>query len=797
MAQVILPKESSPNSVDPLANEDQNQTKFDLVGILRRRKWLIVLGLLAGIGLGVLYYMQAPVIYGSSAQVFIQKEVPTITPMAGPNAGVFPEFDFESHEKVIASEFLVQRMIDKAPADGFKNLPTFKGMSENGIKGTILEGLSVTPDRTDPNVYNIAFRGLYAEDCPKVVDLITAEYESYLNERRTEVGEEFRDLVFTALAAVRKQIEDEKKLQDSHREAHPDIVFNSEGLIVNSPMTALTELLSRQRQLETEKRELEADLQQVQTDLAEGRDRSVLLFLLERDSKSRFDSSDPSTPTNTIDSREQQHIMRLFEMQVALDDLLIDLGPGHPDVKSQKSKIDRYIEQWNRMFPTSDLSTDPSEPVDVLKLYVASMQDQLRSVSLKLEAINNEYKQAVAAARDWNKIQEIDQGHVRRRESLQETYTVLNRRLDEITALKTGDGDTKSNSDTETDQKKAYEFQTLFKAGVGKKVEPDAKKVFAIAGMLGFLAGFGLAYLVDIADRTYRSPREITEQMHLPLIGHIPAFTFRADDVLPDSNVEGSIVTHHRPKSKISESYRAVRTAVYFGANQRDHKIIQVTSPTMGDGKSTLAANLAVSIANSGKRVLLIDADLRRPRVHKIFGHNPEFGFASILTGDSDPDEVILESEVENLFILPCGSKPSNPSELLTSPQMPNLLEMLREKFDFIIVDTPPVLAVTDPCVVAPRVDAVLLTFRIRKNVKVSAERAREALTAVGGNVTGIVVNGIGGGSLAGNARYGYGGYGARYYDYHYGSQYGYNYVDGYGYGYYYDEEDEPAAANS
>jgi len=200
--------------------------------------------------------------------------------------------------------------------------------------------------------------------------------------------------------------------------------------------------------------------------------------------------------------------------------------------------------------------------------------------------------------------------------------------------------------------------------------------------------------------------------------------------------------------------------------------VIQITSPHPGDGKSTLSSNLAVTIAQSGKKVIIVDADFRRPRVHKIFGIPNEVGMSTAIAGDIDIADAIQQTPVANLDCLTCGAKPDNPSELLTSARFEELLALLREKYDFVLVDTPPVLAVTDPSAVAARVDGVLLTIRVNNKSRLDAARATEMLAQLEANILGVVVNGVDGKSR----NYGYGGAGYRA-----GHIYGYGY--GYGYG--------------
>ncbi len=176
---------------------------------------------------------------------------------------------------------------------------------------------------------------------------------------------------------------------------------------------------------------------------------------------------------------------------------------------------------------------------------------------------------------------------------------------------------------------------------------------------------------------------------------------------------------------------------------------------------------MAVSVAQSGKRVLLVDCDMRKPMVHRLFGVDSRRGLSQVIIGEIELADAVRQSSVPNLWVLPAGPQPPNPSELLTLPRFEQFLKSVREQYDLVVVDTPPLLAVSDPSVVAPRVDGVLLTMRIRKNGRPEALRAKEILDGLGVDVFGIVINGV-----DQNRNYGMTG--------RYG--YGYGYADGYGY---------------
>ncbi len=204
------------------------------------------------------------------------------------------------------------------------------------------------------------------------------------------------------------------------------------------------------------------------------------------------------------------------------------------------------------------------------------------------------------------------------------------------------------------------------------------------------------------------------------------------------------MVTQVRPQSQMAESYRALRTSLLLSNLGAPPKVIMVTSALPQEGKTTTSINCAVVLAQKGIRVLLIDADLRRPSIHKTLGMGPRSGLSNVLTGSATLQQTITRSTIlPNLDVLPAGTPPPNPAELLASTNMRDVLEELRGQYDHIVVDTPPTLSVTDAVVLSPRADAIVLVIRSGQTTKQALRRSRDILTQVNAKVSGVLLNAV------------------------------------------------------
>lgn len=203
------------------------------------------------------------------------------------------------------------------------------------------------------------------------------------------------------------------------------------------------------------------------------------------------------------------------------------------------------------------------------------------------------------------------------------------------------------------------------------------------------------------------------------------------------------LIAHSHPKLAVTEQYRLIRTNILFSSVDKAIQSLIVTSPDSSEGKSTTAANLAIVLAQQGKKVLLVDADLRKPTVHFTFNTSNIYGLTNVLTKEVNSWEAITKTYIPNLDILTSGPLPPNPSELLNSEAMELWIKEMNEQFDYVVYDTPPVLAVTDPQILANKCDGVVLVIASGKTRIDKTLKAKELLEKAKSHLLGVVVNGV------------------------------------------------------
>lgn len=266
--------------------------------------------------------------------------------------------------------------------------------------------------------------------------------------------------------------------------------------------------------------------------------------------------------------------------------------------------------------------------------------------------------------------------------------------------------------------------------------KPSWLRVLAIALGGGFLLGGLLACLREWTDRRIRSLEQARVLLGLPVLGVIPRVRSHRN-----RRILGQAI-RKLPRSHVAEAYRSIRAAVMFAARSRQCQKLLITSASSGEGKSTVASNLAIALAQSGRRILLVDADLRRPSQHRIFELSQGPGLSSLLNGEEPIEAAIHRTPIEGLDVLGSGPAAASPSDLLVGPRLMEVFDRLSAKYDSMIVDCPPATLVSDARIIASYCDAALLVIRLNRTDSRLAIRAREGLMTTGVPVLGAILNG-------------------------------------------------------
>ncbi len=743
-----------------------------LLETLWRRKSLVLFGVVVGIVAGYFKFAQEAPIFEASSQILLLKRHADPTSSTGGR---------DSRDEVIEDYVATQESLIQSHEVLYRAAEKLKGRLLQPPAGDFIAhialGLKVSRPReaaygAGSSILNISYRGPCAEDCPTILNAVIDAYRDSIDGDIGAVTKEGADM-------IKKGRDEAKKRLDACLAEYEKIRtrMSELSLLNNTDLKARINLNEGKRsELLLRKVELESRVQLLQEGIDAGKDRSLLLSLFEMTSPARRGGASGG---GVEVSRLREDA--LLELKIRENELLTKLGEDHPDIiairmrhkalmeaslsqkaaKQADGKAENQPEKtsswWGRMAwireADGKAKGQPNKTLgDGLDLYMQILRQEVAVIDLQCENLDDLLED------DREVVQKLDQCMVK------ESNVAENR--DYLRKQVANFEERKHHADLMSDAPPIYEARVITPAPTGAKIGPILISTLAMASAIGFALGAALAFFAEKMDKNFRSVEDVRDRLGLTVIGDIPALVAHEPAEIADRSLDPLLVVHHLPKSVQAETYRGVRTSLYFSTQGKGHQVIQITSANPGDGKSTLSSNLAVSIAQSGKRVILIDADFRKPRVHKIFGVSADVGLASVIAGETLLPAAIQQSVVPGLDILPCGPRPTNPADLLSSALFEDILGEIKKNYDFVLIDTPPILVVSDASAVVPRVDGVILTVRMRANSRTAAQYAKDQLSILGANVLGVVVNG----TEEKHRRYGYG--------------YGYGYRNGYKYTY-------------
>ena len=453
-------------------------------------------------------------------------------------------------------------------------------------------------------------------------------------------------------------------------------------------------------------------------------------------------------------------------------------------VQELKNHYAQLTQQYAKMEEEHDVNWPPLKELDAERQDIkASIK---REVSTVISSIRLQYKESVDAEEEYRKQMAM----------LQKKALDLNLKEIEYNSLFREKENTEKLYSLVLSRTKEADLQKILKANniriLDRAIKPEAPikprvKLNILLGLIiGLLCGIALAFLREYMDITVKTQEEVEQELGLTFLGIVPSIGTKSSrkgryyglygtkrkrkskEKKPEAKEEEAAVNKdlfvfENPKSSVAECVRAVRTNILFMAAERPIKNVLITSPAPQEGKTTMGISLAITMAQSGNRTLIIDADMRRPRVHKAFDLSGKSGISSAILGMDPLSKVICKTKVENLDVLPCGPIPPNPAEILHTQRFADIMTELGLIYDRIVIDSPPVIAVTDAVILSTICDGVILVFRPLSTQKSAARQAKRQIQDVNGKILGVVFNDL---DLE-NKNYGY-------YHYYYSRKYGY-----------------------
>jgi polysaccharide biosynthesis transport protein len=701
---------------------------YDYLLILRKHQWLILSFLVAVVTIVSIATFRMKPVYSSSAKIEIDRENSNISPFPGADSyDYMMDLDnyIETQARILTSETLalqtIRRMqLSNDTSSEAINLGSLENQKLPPEVGAFLGALSV---RRIPNT-RLMEVGFESTDPKLAAEILNAHLKNYMYQNMRSRSES------TKLAT--------SMLQDELTELSTKVRQSEDALIAYERANQIWNVddKSDKSNVATER------LGDLNRQLTEAQSDTLKKQALYEFAKTGNVDSVPQLRENGL---LQQLQTRRADLSVLYTDSVNQYGPNYPKVQRIQAQLKEIDDQMAR----------------TRKGILAQLESEYREA--------NQHEELLARVLDQQKVE------VNAMSEKMIQYNILKREAEANKSLY---------DSLQTKLKEAQISSGLRSENVriidpamvpSYPIRPAKTRNIALAFLVGLVGGIGLALLREYLDNTVKTPDDVENLTRLPSLAVVPAF---GEGVLADKRAgflrAGSsnghekrieLVAQHLPKSQMSEAFRALRTSILLSQPDHPPQVILVTSALPREGKTTAAANLAVTLAQLGDKTVLVDADLRKPGVGRLLnlGTGKYAGLSSYLAGVSSLDLVTVpHPAIENLAAIPTGPLPPNPADLLSSHRLTDAITELRKKYKFIVIDSPPIMAATDAVVLSVQTDGVLLVVRSGETPKEAFARTRDLLTSVKCHILGVVLNAVD--SSAPDYYYSY-----RYYPYSYG----------------------------
>ncbi len=707
---------------------------FDIVDLKQyfhvvvKRIWLVALCFVVALAIAVVMMVREVPVFSTTATILISGGLPVPLRMRDRDSSELGSDFFATQERIIRSSLLMQRAKERMgmPMEEVSRLLLNVGV--NRIYQTSFISVSVTA--LDP-VFAADFANTLAE-----------EYIEFKAEERMDTSQA------TAISLTQQA----NRLREELKKAEERVVaFEKENKVIaisergNTAAQILADLSSQAAKYRTDRMLLEA-----QQPLINQASDEIILMALSPAMAPRFGETETAAGARSGGSND---VMVTGQRQEMLLEKGLIVGENWQGLQREKQRLDAELAYMRQTYkdahPLIQRNVEALSRIE--RDLSVEVQVTLQHYQANLDALAIKEKAAKRVELEWE-----DQAMEVSRKSHE--YANLQRNVNRLQALY----DLVFNRLKEIDISIGIEPQSIrLMERARPPGAPDRprkmKKLFVVA-LIGLGVGLALVFGLEYIDDSIRYPDEVTRGMGLPFFGVIPTAGWDPSDL------SSHVLANIDQKSGIAEAYRNVRSALLFSATNAQAKTIVLTSAVPREGKTTTALNLAISLAQGGARILLVDADMRRGQLHKYLGLEAGRGLSEMLAGQIKPESVIQRTRLHNLDLVATGSFPNNPAELLLRPEMENFTEYAKRTYDRVIFDCPPIMAVSEAGILCSLVDGVIFVVWAGQTSRKLARLALQILRERGATIMGCILNNLEFGRVG---YYYYSTY-YGYYDYHY-----------------------------
>lgn len=702
------PEQRSPRPVDE-GGESLSTLVARYWVLFKRFYWILILTSIAAVTVAYLYTDRQTRIYQASSKLIFHESQPNVfgnqferVEFIDPGGRWQFEQFWNTQREILGSKWFAEQVLDR---EGLLDDPNF--LPENpenprseearrraGIR--TLQGITSYSLQRDSRVARVEVRFRDPELAARIADGVAEAYVDYIRDFQSGGIEQLANWFDDYVSSQREQLDGaQAALQEYQRDNNIlSLSFDDRRTMTGQALDSISARL----------RDVEADL---------FREDALLMQIAEMEETGDNLRALGDLVDNPFLKRSLERERDLMEQRARLMTRYLESHPSVREVDEQLVMVRESID----------------EEIGRIRAAVENRVAVIRRNARNLEQERSRLTQQVA------ELNEIGFGYTQKRnaaETLRQHYeAVLNRT-------------------TELDLNQLYErdiIQVLENAEIpGAPISPQVPLNLAVGLLVGVFAGLGIMVLIDALDNTVKSNEHIARYTDRPILGTLPSVNksaLKGVEAFGESPLD--TLTHTAPRSSFAEGIKTLRTNMLFMAPDKPPQVLLMTSPGPGEGKTLTSVNMAIALAQSGQRVLLIDSDMRRPRVHKALGLKNISGLSNLILGETSIEEAVMKApfDEKNLDILTCGPVPPNPSELLHTEEFRRLVRDLRDRYDRIIFDSPPLGAVSDALILSHVADALFLILKFGQTRQELLGRSVEQLEAIGAPFVGTVLNNI------------------------------------------------------